>query len=376
MPVPRPPAASPKPAASKTAHIRLQKVLARAGVASRRHAEELITAGRVRVNGRVATELGVRADPRRDRIEVDGKRILAEDLVYLVLHKPRGVVSTMADPEGRLSVRDYLKDAPGRVYPVGRLDYATSGVLLATNDGDFAEALLHPRRAVPKTYIVKVSGLMADKDLAAWSAGVDLEDGKSLPAKVTLLRHEDGKTWLELTIREGRNQLIRRMGDATGFPVMRLARSSFAGVTSEGLRPGTWRPLTSTELTTLKKDHGVPKAIPTPLPAPRPDRPAPHASGPVRGEHRGRGDRAARGGRAVPRHEPSGSRGTPQQDPPRGGRSRGGTREVPLHEASAPGPGADSGRRGRGFARPGGAARATDAGGAVRGIAARGRRGR
>ncbi len=235
-------------------------------------------AGRVRVNGRVATELGTRANPRHDRVEVDGKRVIAEDLVYVVLHKPRGVVSTMSDPEGRLTVRDYLKDVPGRVYPVGRLDYATSGVLLATNDGDFAEALLHPRKAAPKTYVVKVNGLMADKDMAGWSAGVQLDDGKTLPSRVTFIRHEDGKTWLELTLQEGRNQQIRRMGDATGFPVMRLSRTSFAGVTSEGLRPGTWRPLTTTELQTLKKAYGVPKALPVaavmaePAPKPRPRR--------------------------------------------------------------------------------------------------------
>jgi 23S rRNA pseudouridine2605 synthase len=262
----------------KPSGTRLQKILARAGIASRRHAEELITAGRVRVNGRIATELGTRANPRHDRVEVDGKRVIAEDLVYVVLHKPRGVVSTMADPEGRLTVRDYLKDVPGRVYPVGRLDYATSGVLLATNDGDFAEALLHPRKAAPKTYVVKVNGIMADKDLAHWSAGVEIEDGKTLPARVTLIRHEDGKTWLELTIQEGRNQQIRRMGEATGFPVMRLSRTSFAGVTSEGLRPGTWRPLTTTELQTLKKAYGVPKVLPVALGAP--EAPSPRARRP------------------------------------------------------------------------------------------------
>src|SRR5580692_2947181 len=242
--------------------VRLQKVLAQAGLASRRAAEAMITAGRVRVDGKIVTELGTKVDPRASRVEVDGQRIVAEDRVYVVLHKPRGVVSTMSDPEGRPSVRDYLKEIPGRVYPVGRLDFATSGVLLATNDGDFAEALLHPRRAVPKTYIVKASGLMADKDLDAWRTGVELEDGKTLPAGVNFLRHEDGKTWLELTIQEGRNQQIRRMGDATRFPVMRLSRTSFAGVTSEGLRPGTWRTLTTTELQTLQKAYGVPKNLP------------------------------------------------------------------------------------------------------------------
>ncbi len=244
------------------AQDRLQKILARAGVASRRHAEELIVAGRVRVNGRVVTELGTKADPKRDSVEVDGRRVMAEDFVYIVLHKPRGVVATMSDPEGRLSVKDYLKDAPGRVYPIGRLDYATSGVLLATNDGDFADGLLHPRSEVPKTYVIKVKGQMKEKDLKLWSKGVELDDGPTLPAIATMLRHEDDKTWLELTIKEGRNQQIRRMGEATGFPVMRLARTVFAGVTSEGLRPGTWRLLTPAELTTLKKAYGVPRAIP------------------------------------------------------------------------------------------------------------------
>lgn len=359
------PGASPVKSTPKTSHIRLQKVLARAGIASRRHAEELITAGRVRINGKLATELGVRADPRRDRIEVDGKRIVAEDLVYLILHKPRGVVSTMADPEGRLSVRDYLKDAVGRVYPVGRLDYATSGVLLATNDGDFAEALLHPRRAVPKTYIVKASGLMAEKDLDAWRAGVELEDGKTLPAKVSLLRHEDGKTWLELTIQEGRNQQIRRMGDATGFPVMRLARSSFAGVTSEGLRPGTWRPLTSAELVALRKEYGVPKVLPT-AEALRPlARPPSRTTGPSRGsprwtgggEHQGQGgdqrmDRQ-RGAKHRERPEPAKGGGPRSQQ-----ESRGSVRTARPHlnaPEGAPGSGGSRGDRGRrsgGVGRP------------------------
>jgi 23S rRNA pseudouridine2605 synthase len=245
---------------------RLQKVLARAGVASRRAAEELITAGRVRVDGKVVTQLGTKADPHSSVIEVDGKRVLAEDLVYVVLHKPRNVVATMSDPEGRPTVRELLAKVAGRVYPVGRLDFSTSGVLLATNDGDFAAAMLHPRKAVPKTYIVKVVGLMEDEHLDVWRKGVKLDDGMTLPARVKLVRYEGGeagegagKTWFELTITEGRNQQIRRMGDATGFRVMRLARLSFAGITSEGLPPGAWRYLTKEELTQLKADWGVPK---------------------------------------------------------------------------------------------------------------------
>lgn len=244
----------------------MQKILARAGVASRRAAEAMILDGRVRVNGRVVKELGSRADEKRDRIELDGTRLMAERPVYILIHKPRGVVATLHDPEGRPSVGEMLATLGVRAFPIGRLDFATSGVLLATNDGDFANALLHPRGGVPKRYVLKVSGTMQDDDLERWRRGVELEDGKTLPAEVDLLRHEGDKTWIELTIREGRNQQIRRMGEATKFPVMRLARTSFAGVTSEGLAPGRWRYLTRQELVDLKKTYGVPKRIPHDLP--------------------------------------------------------------------------------------------------------------
>jgi 23S rRNA pseudouridine2605 synthase len=246
---------------------RLQKILAHAGISSRRAAEALITAGRVRVNGRVVTELGAKADARKDKVELDGARVVAETPVYIVLHKPRGVVSTMSDPEGRLTVKDFLKDVAARVYPVGRLDYATSGVLLVTNDGDFSDGLLHPKREVPKSYVVKVAGTMGFDDFALWSKGVQLDDGMTKAAKVTLLRFEGDKTWMELTIKEGRNQQVRRMGEATGFPVMRLVRSSFAGVSSDGLKPGAWRHLTREELTNLKAAYGVPKSLPAPVQA-------------------------------------------------------------------------------------------------------------
>jgi 23S rRNA pseudouridine2605 synthase len=244
--------------------VRLQKMLSHAGVASRRAAEELIASGRVRVNGHVVTQLGTKVDPRLSRVEVNGQRVIAEAPVYVVLHKPRGVVSTMHDPQGRPAVRELLADVPARVDPVGRLDFNSSGVLLATNDGDFAAALTHPRRSVPKMYVVKVHGEMQPKDLDAWRGGIALDDGKTLPAKVKVLRYEGDKTWLELTITEGRNQQVRRMGEATGFRVMRLARIAFAGVTSEGLRPGRWRYLAADELGTLKKDYGVPKRVVSP----------------------------------------------------------------------------------------------------------------
>src|SRR6185369_14779139 len=177
---------------------RLQKIISRAGIASRRAGEEIILAGRVRVNGRVVTELGAKADLFEDKIEVDGKRLMAETQRYIVLHKPRNVVSTLRDPEGRPAVGDLLRAAGGRLYPVGRLDFATSGVLLATNDGDFANALLHPRGGVPKTYVLKTQGLMDDDDLERWRTGVQLEDGVTLPAEVRFLRHEEGKTWIEI----------------------------------------------------------------------------------------------------------------------------------------------------------------------------------
>ena len=240
---------------------RLQKIIAHSGVTSRRAAEDLITAGRVRVNGRVVTELGAKADPREDRIEVDGKRLVAEDPVYLVLHKPRGVVSTLNDPEGRPTVGEMIKGVDARLYPVGRLDYATSGVLLMTNDGDFANGLLHPRGGVSKTYVLKVQGSMADTDLEVWRTGIELEDGLTQPTEARIIRHEDDKTWLEVTLREGRNQQIRRMGDATGWRVMRLARTIFAGVTSEGLRPGEWRAMTADELLDIRKAFGVPRKV-------------------------------------------------------------------------------------------------------------------
>jgi 23S rRNA pseudouridine2605 synthase len=247
------------------ASVRLQKILASAGVASRRAAETMIAAGRVRVDGRIVTEQGTRVDTKLSRVEVDGQRIVRQASVYLVLHKPRGVMSTMRDPEGRPTVRELLADvSAARVYPVGRLDFNTSGVLLATNDGDFAEALLHPRRSAPKVYVVKVNGVVQEWDVELWRRGVELEDGKTLPAKVKLLRYEGDKTWLELSITEGRNQQVRRMGEVTGFRVMRLARLSFAGITSEGLMPGRWRYLTADELTDIKAQFGVPKRVVSP----------------------------------------------------------------------------------------------------------------
>jgi 23S rRNA pseudouridine2605 synthase len=338
------------------ASVRLQKVLAHAGVSSRRAAEELMAAGRVRVDGRIVTELGTKVDPRGTRIEVDGQRVVRQSSVYLILHKPRGVVSTMSDPEGRSTVHDLLGDvSAARVYPVGRLDFNTSGALLVTNDGDFSVALMHPRLAVPKTYVVKVQGLMQDADVDRWRRGVELTDGKTLPAKVKLLRHEVDKTWLELTITEGRNQQVRRMGDAIGFRVMRLARISFAGVSTESLPPGRWRYLTADELATLKKDYGVPKRIVSPPPEgaaasagarPRPG-PAPKRS------HARPTEPGSRG--ASSRSGPSRSKPTdwdPSRESPRSRSSResprsGSSRESPRSRSSRESPRSGASRSSR-----------------------------
>ncbi|MCZ6807201.1 MAG: pseudouridine synthase [Deltaproteobacteria bacterium] len=235
---------------------RLQKVLARAGIASRRASEDLIEAGRVRVNGRVVTELGTKVDPHKDRVEVDGKRVVAEKPVYYFVHKPREMVTTLDDPEGRATIGDILRRIPERVVPVGRLDYHTSGALLVTNDGDMVDALLRPRLSVPKVYAVKFQGHLDVKELDALRNGVTLDDGyRTQKAELFVLREEQNHTWAQITLTEGKNRQIHRMGDAIRHRVMRLARQSFAGISIDGLRPGEYRELTRDELNQLKKKY-------------------------------------------------------------------------------------------------------------------------
>ncbi|HQY64355.1 MAG TPA: pseudouridine synthase, partial [Polyangiaceae bacterium] len=312
---------------------RLQKILARGGVASRRATEDMIRAGRVRVNGRVVTELGTKADPRADKVELDGKRVVAEDAVYVLCHKPRGVVSTLSDPEGRATMATMLSSFDVRLFPVGRLDFATSGALLATNDGEFSDGLLHPKRAVPKTYVVKVNGIMEKEHLDRWRRGLELDDGPTQPAEVNFLRHEGDKTWFELTIKEGRNQQIRRMGEASGFLVMRLSRVAFAGITTEGLPPGGVRPLTRDELGALKKGYGVPKKLPTTLDLARAREEAAAPRRVVRSRPSPRPDAGVEPGARRPQRLADDARGGFREDAPR---RREGAPVGPRREAREP----------------------------------------
>lgn len=240
---------------------RLQKVLARAGIAARRKAEELILAGRVRVDGRVVTELGTKADSKRQRIEVDGKRIVPEPFFYVLMNKPRDVMCTALDPEGRPTVASLIKDIAARLVPVGRLDYATSGVLLLSNDGDFAMGLLHPKRKVVKIYLVKVPGELGETAVARLREPIVIDGKPTQPIEARIARVENRKTWLELTLAEGKNRQIRRICEAAGFPVMRLVRTRFAGLSVEDLRPGEYRQLTLSELRDLQQQFGVPHRI-------------------------------------------------------------------------------------------------------------------
>ncbi len=250
-PAPRRPRATPEKLAP--AKVRLQKVLASAGVAARRKAEALITGRHVRVNGKIASELGVKVDPDRDEISVDGKIVQVQKKVYFVLNKPDGVVCSaegLKDGEGRPTVLSLLPAVTQRVYPVGRLDFHSRGVLILTNDGELAAALTHPRHAVAKTYHVKFQGKLDEAALAALGQGIALEDGTvTRPAEeVSVIKETSTNTWAQITLRQGLNRQIRRMGDALGHPVLKLIRVSVGNVTADGLDDGEFRPLTPTEV--------------------------------------------------------------------------------------------------------------------------------
>jgi 23S rRNA pseudouridine2605 synthase len=240
------------PAADGERGERLQKVLARAGVASRRQCEALITAGRVQVNGQVARTLGIRVHPGRDRIQVDGEAVRVEAPVTILLHKPAGYITSRSDPQGRAIVTSLLpeKGLP-RLFPVGRLDWDTEGLLLLTNDGELANALTHPRFAVRKVYHAKVSGHPTPEALALLTRGV-MSDGEMLRALQVEPHHPTRQnTWIAITLEQGRYRQVRRMCEAIGHPVLKLTRVALGPVTLGTLPRGQWRPLSPAELRRL-----------------------------------------------------------------------------------------------------------------------------
>lgn len=274
---------------------RLQKLLSQAGIASRRAAEQLIADGRVSVNGRTIREMGVKADPSVDDVRVDGRRLKgAQRLRYLLLYKPAGYVTTRADPQRRRTVMDLLAGVHEYVYPVGRLDYDSEGLLLLTNDGDLAARLTHPRHGVERTYEARVAGIPSADAIDRLRHGIPLDGRRTLPADVILLNPgrspakaghhvrggDEREGVLRITIREGRNRQVRRMCEAVGHPVRRLARTRIGTIADRQLKPGEWRELTEPEVRRLR-DLASRPAPPTATP-PR-SRRAPRAAGPPRG---------------------------------------------------------------------------------------------
>ena len=228
---------------------RLQKLIARAGITSRRNAEKLITDGKVTVDGKVITELGVKFDAQKNKIRVDGKLLKFDaEKIYILLNKPRGYVCTAKDERGRKTVLDLINISE-RVFPVGRLDLNSEGLLLLTNDGELSNALIHPKFKIDKTYRAKISGELTEEKLDKLRAGIELEDGLTAPAEIFLFE----ENLVEITIHEGRNRQIRRMFAAIGCDVKRLKRVKFAGLTLEGVKVGKFRPLTDAEIINLKK---------------------------------------------------------------------------------------------------------------------------
>ncbi|WP_144503954.1 23S rRNA pseudouridine(2605) synthase RluB [Bacillus pumilus] len=238
---------------------RLQKVIAHAGVASRRKAEELIKEGRVTVNGQTVTELGVKVGSS-DKIEVNGLKLEREEPVYFMLYKPRGVISAAEDDKGRKVVTDFFDDVPQRLYPIGRLDYDTSGLILITNDGEFAHKLMHPKYEIDKTYAAKLKGIPSKELLRKLEKGIMLDHKKTAPARAKMLSIDKRKQTciVQLTIHEGRNRQVRRMFEAIGHDVLKLKREHYSFLHIEGMRPGDRRELSPHEVKRLRAiaDHG------------------------------------------------------------------------------------------------------------------------
>jgi len=245
-------------AAHSIVEQRLQKLIAAAGVASRRHAEELIAAGRVTVNGEVIKELGTKADPDRDHIKVNGKlinpQLKSREKVYVLLNKPKGYLSSVSDPEGRPLVTELLPPSLGKVHPVGRLDFNTEGLLLLTNDGEFTNYVTAARNRVEKVYEVKVKGVPADSGIERLRRGITLEDGtRTASAKIKKLHETQTNAWYEVLLHQGRNQQVRRMFELIGHSVLKLRRTRIGFLKDEDLKTGYWRLLTSREVARMMK---------------------------------------------------------------------------------------------------------------------------
>lgn len=233
--------------------VRLQKLIAGTGLASRRKAEEMIAAGRVTVNGKIVRELGTKVDAAKDHVKVDGRHIRsAQPYVYVLLHKPKNVMSTLHDPEGRPTVKEFLPGVTVRVFPVGRLDFDSEGLMLLTNNGELAQALLHPKYHVPKTYLVKVKGVLEEEDIEALETGVQLDDGVTAPAQVKKIRKAESNSWVEVTIHEGRKHQVKRMLEAVGHPVLKLVRVRMGSLALGHMAPGEYRFLTDREANALR----------------------------------------------------------------------------------------------------------------------------
>ncbi|WP_026326851.1 pseudouridine synthase [Paenibacillus ginsengihumi] len=233
---------------------RLQKVLAEAGVASRRKSEEMIRAGRVEVNGQIVRDMGVKVDPKQDAIKVDGRPIRQEKKVYVLFNKPKGVITSASDPEGRKTVASFFTNIRERIYPVGRLDYDTEGLLLLTNDGEFAHLLTHPKHHVPRTYLATVKGVPHGTKLDKLRSGIELEDGMTSPAEAEYydIDLDKNEAVIQVTIYEGRNRQVRRMFEAIGHPVQKLKRIKFGPILLAGLPRGKYRHLTAEEIKELR----------------------------------------------------------------------------------------------------------------------------
>jgi 23S rRNA pseudouridine2605 synthase len=231
---------------------RLQKIIAEMGIASRRKAEGLIMEGRVKVNGKTAV-IGMKADTEADHIKVDGKLLVSpERKVYFIFNKPRGVVTSLSDPEGRPTVHDFLRGIKQRVFPIGRLDFDSEGMLILTNDGEFAHSILHPSKKIAKTYLVKIKGILTEEEINKLRTGIRLDRTVTAPAKVKRLRKAEHNSWIEMTISEGKKRQIRRMMERVGHHVIRLMRVSIGGLEMGPLKPGTYRRLTASEIEKMR----------------------------------------------------------------------------------------------------------------------------